>query len=237
MSDGLKAVFWDLDGTLLRMDIHEFLGRYLPEISRALPGQDPASVGKAIMDATLDVVMSPNDPRANMDKFKEAFIRRVPVTGDEAFSRFNAFYDREFYSLGTPYAPDPDAIMALSFARDKGLVQALTTNPIFPMRALLHRMAWAGIDASLFAHITSYENSNACKPHAKCFLDVAALLEVEPGNVLVVGNDIREDMEPAHRAGMRTFLVEGYVIDNGSPSAVDARGGFTTLVKVMESLL
>lgn len=55
-------------------------------------------------------------------------------------------------------------IKAVGVLKSKGYRLVVTTNPLFPLCALLRRLEWGGLDASDFEFVTSYETSGYAKP-------------------------------------------------------------------------
>jgi FMN phosphatase YigB (HAD superfamily) len=48
---------------------------------------------------------------------------------------------------------------------------------------------------------------HASKPNPAYYREIAALLSRAPGDCVMIGNEAKMDIIPAHRAGMRTFWV------------------------------
>ncbi len=115
-------------------------------------------------------------------------------------------------------------------ARAAGLKIALATNPIFPRQAVLHRMAWAGLDHTVFDTITSYEHMEACKPHPEYFRQTARDLGLDAHDCLMVGDDRSLDLAAAD-VGMQTYYV------GGDPDAhADFHGDLESLARILPTL-
>ena len=95
---------------------------------------------------------------------------------------------------------------------DAGYRLIIATNPVFPRHAALERLSWTGADLSLFEYITGYENSRATKPTLTFYKNLLTDLKLEPSEVIMVGNDTRDDMS-AEAAGIDTFLVTDCLIN------------------------
>ena len=48
---------------------------------------------------------------------------------------------------------------------------------------------------------------HASKPHAAYYREIAGMIGCDPQECLMVGNEIKNDILPARRAGMKTFWV------------------------------
>lgn len=205
----MQAVLFDLDGTLLDIDVEAFIGRYYAELARftraLAPGRlDDDSFGLALERGTL-AMMREHPGRTNREVFAEVFGAHTGIDLDAEWPRFEAFYHEVFPALSDTASPAPGARHALETARRLGLRTAVATNPIFPRVAIEYRMSWAGIALEDVDLVTSYELMEACKPDPAYFLQVAELLGVPAHECLMVG-DSDVDMAAA-RSGMLTYYV------------------------------
>jgi len=48
---------------------------------------------------------------------------------------------------------------------------------------------------------------HARKPHAAYYNEIAKMIGVDPQDCLMVGNEVKNDILPARKAGMKTFWV------------------------------
>lgn len=225
----LEAVLFDLDGTLLDIDIDAFLGTYFKALSGALSevftdSDELDRAMRAIHDAT-GAMMRPHEPITNCEVFYAAFRELSGVSLEAHAEVIDRFYAEVFPTLQGGIRPAEGGLEALRAARDCGLRVAVATNPIFPRAAIIHRMAWAGIAPDDVDVITDFETMCATKPLPAYFRQTAALLGVETSNCLMVGDDRMLDLSAAD-IGMRTFHVcdePGSVADyTGSMSDVAA---------------
>lgn len=209
----LSAVLFDLDGTLLDIDLDAFLREYFaalgPVVAEAIGSGDPRS-GLAAVVAGTEAMTSPHSGTTNRQAFNARFhsMTGADLDLDEFALPFEHFYRDVFPSLRRDVAPMAGAQGAVETCRDLGLKIAIATNPIFPRSAIVERMRWAGIDELDVDVITTYENMHATKPRAQYFAETAALLGVAPSECVMVGDDRSLDM-PAADLGMRTYYVGG----------------------------
>lgn len=218
MLEGVRTLLFDLDGTLLGLDIHTFFPVYFSALARRFDGLLP---GDRLIDAILQstgVMISDRDrSRSNQEAFWRDFPARVGKNEEELDAIFSVFYREDFPGLCYLAQPLPEARMVLDRAMAGGYTLALATNPVFPRAAILERLRWGGIADVPFALITSYEDMHACKPHLEYYQEALELLRAKPEECLMVGNDAQEDMV-ASLLGMKTYLVDGpYLIDRGEP--------------------
>lgn len=231
----LKAVLFDLDGTLLDIDLDGFLREYFtalgPVLATLADGLGVAAALDAVMRCT-DQMCTPHAGTTNRDIFNEHFERMtgVDLTAEGPSRVIDAFYTDRFPALQRDHRPRAHGIDAVTAARTGGLKVAVATNPIFPLPAIHERMRWAELDRSWFDVVTSYETMEACKPDLGYFRQVAEMLEVEPSECLMVGDDPVLDLAAAD-IGMKTF----YVGPERRVSA-DWSGGLDEVARILELL-
>lgn len=232
---GVRWILFDLDGTLLGLDIDAFVPFYFEALARHFDGILPGGTLVEAVLASTAVMVADRDPsRSNAEVFWDSFLGRVGVTRDRLDPLFEAFYRDEFPRLGYLARPLPEARTVLERALARGYRVVLATNPIFPRAAILERMRWAGISDIPFALVTAYEDMHACKPHPEYYLEILNLLGAGPRECLMVGNDVQEDLA-ASLVGIRTFLVEGpFLRDQGGPRyRPDLRGTLLDLALLL----
>ena len=235
----IKAVCFDLDGTLLPMDIDEFCRYYFGLLARRLSplGYDP----KALIDAVLSgsEAMGNNDGYAtNEEVFWADFCRAFGKRAAADKSRFLEFYKTDFDKARAVCGFDPDAAPAVRACKDAGLAVCLATQPVYPRIATEKRIRWAGLDPADFAFFTTYEDCRFCKPAPGYFKDVAARLGLAPAECLMVGNDADEDLAAAD-AGMQVFLLRNdYLLNkSGKDLSCYPQGDFSDLIAYIDTRL
>jgi FMN phosphatase YigB (HAD superfamily) len=226
----LRGVLFDLDGTLLDLDLDAFLRRYF----RALGAVTQAHFeGVDIMSSILasTAAMQRLHPgRTNRDVFDDDFKDRTGIDLATSWGVFEDFYRDVFPTLGDGYGPMPGARAAVEHAMSLGLKVAVATQPIFPRAAIDHRLAWAGLADLTFDAVTTYEIMTACKPHEAYFVETARMIGCAPSDCLLVGDDPGLDL-PAACTGMATCYVGGD--DHGS---ADFRATLLELPALVERL-
>lgn len=208
----IKAVLFDLDGTLLDIELDAFLRDYFgllgPVVAELVgDGLTPKQALGAVIEGTN--AMSAVHPDAtNRAVFETVFRAQTGFDlGDApAAERLEVFYREEFPSLKAGHGPATGGTQVVALSRGLGLKTALATNPIFPLAAIQERARWATLELGLFDVVTSYENMTACKPLPGYYLQVAESLGVSPTECLMVGDDPDLDL-PAAEVGMKTFYV------------------------------
>jgi len=189
-----KGIFFDLDGTLLPLDLAEMMNSYFRALTIKLsPLVEPVSFMEALMAGVEKMLY--NDGRGtNEQVFMEAFFRRLDRDPRQLLPVFDEFYINEYRELGRHVVPRAEARRALDLAAASGAKVVLATNPVFPRLAVEARLEWAGLAGSPFTAITSYENSSFCKPNPGYYLEILQATGLQGPDCLMVGNDSKEDL-------------------------------------------
>lgn len=228
----ITTVLFDLDGTLLPMDMDTFTNGYFGLLVKKMAprGYDSKKLVDAIWAGTGAMVKN-DGSRANEAAFWDKFAR---IFGREALADkplFEEFYANEFQQAKEYCGFDRQAAKAVRAIKASGRRVALATNPIFPAIATESRLRWVGLEPSEFELVTTYENSRYCKPNVNYYRDVLDQLGVEPGECLMVGNDVTED-GAARELGMEVFFITGCLMNKeGKDISAYPHGGFEDLVR------
>ena len=233
----IKAVLFDLDGTLLPMDMDKFIKAYFGGLAKRLAplGYDPEKLVAAIWKGTGAMVKN-DGSKLNEEAFWDTFagIFGESVRADEP--EFDAFYREDFDKVQAVCGYDPKARAAVDAIKAKGYRVALATNPIFPSIATEKRMRWAGFEPSDFEFFTTYENSSFCKPNTNYYKMVVDRLGLSPEECLMVGNDATEDIA-AEKLGMKVFLLTDCLINKDDIDISKYPGGsFDDLIEYVKNL-
>ena len=233
----VKAVLFDLDGTLLPMDNDTFTKGYFKHLAAKLAphGYEAKPLIDAIWTGTAAMVMN-DGSRTNYDAFwaKFAEVLGERVYGDQWV--FEEFYAKDF-NVAKQYCGFRERSgEGVKELKKRGFRVALASNPLFPMEAQLNRIKWAGLDPEDFEFITSYEESVYCKPNLDYYRDAVNRLGLSPEECVMVGNDVDEDMV-AEKLGMKVFLLTDDLINKHSkPVENYPRGDFEQALEYIISL-
>ena len=234
----IKAILFDLDGTLLPMDQEEFVKAYLKLLAaRMAPyGYEPKQLVDCIWKGTAAMVQNDGSTK-NEERFWQVF-QSMYSAGQMAEHKpiIDEFYQTEFHQARSACGFQPMARSILNRVHDAGWMAVLATNPIFPSRATESRIRWAGLAPEEFELYTTYENSCYCKPNPKYYQEILDKLGLAPEECVMVGNDVEEDMIAA-TLGMRVFLLTDCLISrHGTDPSAFPHGDFDALERFLISL-
>ncbi|MDD4801454.1 MAG: HAD family hydrolase [Syntrophomonas sp.] len=234
-----EAILFDLDGTLLDIDMDFFLTKYFEEIGRMAVDKvqcEPRRLVEQILLSTDVMIRDLNPDTRNEEVFMGDFISSLGTDEQPMRKFFDEFYLTRFPLLQgycKPFDIVPD-IMEAAFNQDIKVV--IATNSVFPLRAIQCRLEWAGVGNYPYELLTCYENMHYCKPHWQYYQEIIQQIGVDPHRCLMVGNDTREDLA-AEMIGIKTFLVEDRLIDRGnSPYSAYRQGNLNDLFKFIKQM-
>ncbi len=233
----IKAILFDLDGTLLPMDQDVFTKDYFGRLAEwmAPRGYDPKKLIEAVWLGSA--AMTKNDGKTtNEECFWNAFSGVLGESVRDEEKYLERFYIEAFDEVSESCGHDPEAKEAVLALKADGYRLALATNPLFPAVATYKRIAWAGLNAEDFEVITTYENSSFCKPNLEYYKSIIKALGVEPEECIMVGNDVGEDMI-AEELGMKVFLIPTCLINRTEKDISSyPTGTFADLVNYVREL-
>ena len=208
-----RAICFDLDGTLLPMEIDDFLSSYFsmlaPCIMRHGVSKEDYQAG---LNGGIRAMAAHDDDRPNDALFWETFYAHVDEGAADWESIFLDFYENDFGHIGDDMPANPAADRAIQTLRAKGYPLVLTTMPLFPLRAVQWRVEWAGVDPDVFERITTFDNSTSVKPKLAYFAENLAAMGLRGQDVLMVGNNTKEDLS-FMQLGADGWLVTDCLID------------------------
>ena len=169
----IRAVLFDLDDTLLRLNLMAFIARYVAGASRLLASAarvSPLSLAAPFAGSFLAIdAQDRTDSLTNEQLFNQTFFSACGIPLDDpVIADLMECYEREVvpgYAGGVVSArPVEGAREAVDGVWRAGLVCALATNPTFSLACDRARMGWAGVSEDDFALVSTLANSSRCKP-------------------------------------------------------------------------
>ncbi len=234
----IKAILFDLDGTLLPMDQNEFLKGYFGLLTKKMvqSGYDADTFMKALLTGT-DAMVKNDGSKSNEALFWEKFGAFYTEDTLPPIALFDEFYSTEFPKTEAFCGKDARPRKIVDAVKSKGLLCVLATAPAFPAIATETRMGYVGLHPSDFSLYTTYENSTYCKPNPDYYREVLQKIGCAPEECLMVGNDVTDDMIPATEVGMQVFLLTEFLINKiDADISTYPNGGYDDLLTFIEKL-
>jgi FMN phosphatase YigB (HAD superfamily) len=232
----LNTILFDLDGTLLPMDMKAFEKLYFGAMSGYLADlTESQELVKNIWASTTAMVKN-TEHRTNEEVFMEDFKTRINGELEVYKDRFDKFYDTEFIKAKAAVFESKLIQESVDLLKRKGYKLVIATNPLFPLKAIHHRIRWAGFEPSEFEYITSYEQSHYCKPQLKFYEEILEDIEKKPEECMMVGNDVQEDII-AGKLGLKTFLIKDCLLHRTEDeTAADYEGDYESFYEFVKEL-
>lgn len=230
----IKAILFDLDDTLLDSRMERFMRAYFADIARhAAPLLDEKQFVTVLLAATRAMMSDVDPAKTNRAVFWEAFTELTGLDAAATEEHFTTYYENGFDQLRPVTRPRRAARSLITWALANVPHVAIATNPVFPRRAITHRLAWADVPVTEFEYdlVTSYENMHATKPHPAYYAEIIARLGVAPEEALMVGDSWVNDIAPASEVGLYTHWIALEEARRPDQTAVTAVGPLETLAE------
>ncbi len=203
----IRAVLFDLDGTLLDIDVDNFIETYTRSLAAKLVPEDQER-GLAVLAGSTYAMLA---PEVNEDSNQVCLLRKL----SDALDRSPADLWRSIHQLSKEILPGlremakpiTGAAQVVREIHERGLKVVVATMPIYPRDVMLERLRWAGVRTDWVDHVACLEANRSAKPHRSYFLEMADAVGASAEECLMVGDDEDQDM-PALDAGMAVHLVQ-----------------------------
>lgn len=190
----IKAIFFDTSNTL-------YSSPELEEVMAAAPinfiiGQKGVSEEKA-----LSIFESAKSSASE----KGILLTKTNILVEAGFSKsdfqdFNSTINTDLYLL--PIKENVDTLTLLSSKCSLGIITNINN------RFLQNVLRALGFSDILFSYFVTSDDVSKSKPDLEPFLMAIKKANLEPGQILYVGDQVKKDMEPAKKVGMKTVLVD-----------------------------
>lgn len=232
-----KAILFDMDGTLLPMDMHHFTSSYFKLLYKKLAkhGFEAESFAGNVW-ASVAAMVKNDGTRSNEEAFWEKFEELTGVSFEVAGADCTDFYGNEFNQAKAFTSDNPFAKEAVKIAREKAELVILSTNPLFPMVGQKSRMSWVGLKPEDFDLVTCYESDSYCKPNPKYFESIFERIGVDAKDCLLIGNDENEDMYAGSSTGMDCYLVTDCIEKSEEHPWDGPKGTFLEMIEMLKAL-
>ncbi len=233
-----KLIMSDLDNTLLPIYTQDrFVEIWFRDIMEKFSahGLDPKRAVNGVNQGVRAMLYNESG-RKNIDVFYEEIEKISGYTKDQIEPPTHDYYTTTFENVYDITLPNPYAVQIAGLMREKADHAVVATMPVFTPEAVEMRMKWVGLTPDMFDHITTAETSCYCKPNPMYFQEILDRFGVLPQEALMIGNDVREDIEPCAKLGVDVFLVTNHIITHDLPYDSYRKGTYEDLVSFLEAL-
>ncbi len=209
LDEKIKAILFDLDGTLLDIDLDKFISNYLKLLAQSVAHIVSSRKFISKIQKASRAVEENKGYTTNEEVYANVFFPLEGYTRETIEPFFDKFYEQDFSKLRQYTRKKPEARYVVQTAFDKGYDVVIATTPILPATAIEQRLEWAGVADFPYRLITTIENSNATKSltHLLYYEQILDKIGYPANACLMVGDD-EKDMIAA-RLDIQTFFIEG----------------------------
>jgi FMN phosphatase YigB (HAD superfamily) len=232
-------LLFDLDDTLIDNNIDAFILTYFKKLSAFMAAHvPPEQFIQSLMNASGHMYASDRVDQTLEQVFSANFYHHFGKTRFELAADLEHFYDEIFPKLNGATAPRPVAVEIVKWAVDQGWKVSVATDPLFPRKAILHRLRWAGlapedIPFTLISDFETFHFAKATVAYFPEFLIRAGWKDDEP--LIMIGDSIERDIIPAKKAGIPAFWLKAE--GQSDPGAEGLpQGGLDDLKKFLASI-
>ena len=205
LSKDIKAILFDLDGTLINVDLKLFIPGYLKLLADFMSDLLPKRKIIPKLLKSSEAVNKNNGQKTNEQVFFETFFPLDGYSKDDIQPLLDEFYKKEFKKLRQLTTKKPEARAVIQAIFDKDFDVVIATTPVLPLTAIQQRLEWADVGDFPYNLITSIENSCATKPNLTYYKQILQYLGYSPENALMVGDEDKDMV--AAKIGCQTFLI------------------------------
>ena len=230
------SLLLDLDDTLLDTNLDLFLAAYFKKLAGHMAQHNvpPEQFMPALLRSTQIMYASKRADLTLEQAFGEHFYPALGFPQAELAREIDRFYDEVFPSLASLTSPRPEAVELVEWAFGQGWNVAVATDPLFPRKAILHRLRWAGLapEKYPFTLISDFQSFHFAKASVAYYPEFLAQMDWTDGPLLMVGDSFERDVQPSQQAGLPVFWLK-----TGKQAAPDGtpQGSFADLKRYLET--
>lgn len=206
------TVLFDLDDTLLGNEMQSFSSAYFQLLGEHLkPYVPPQIMLKELLAGTRKMIIKRMPASTLEQEFSQAFYPSLGIQQADLAEPLRDFYENVFPQLQPLTTQRPEAIQLVHEVLNRGWQVVIATNPLFPRRAIEHRLEWAGlpVETTPLTLITSFEGMHFAKPSEAYYAEILAQLGYPECPAVMIGNSLEDDILPAARLGLPGFWLSG----------------------------
>ena len=216
------SLLLDLDDTLLDSNIDALIPVYFKKLAAHMADSvPPDKFIRELARGTQIMYASTRMDRTLEQVFSENFYPALDLPQADLAAAIDKFYDDVFPTLEPLTKPRPEAVALVEWAFSQGWNVAIATDPLFPRKAILHRLRWAGLapEKYPFTLIPDFQTFHFAKASVAYFPEFLARMGWTEGPLLMVGDSLERDITPAKEAGIPAFwlAMDGQAPPDGVP--------------------
>jgi len=203
-------LLFDLDDTLLDTNLDAFLLAYFKKLAGSMTSFVPPEKFISELLRSTQIMYASKSANATLEEvFNRNFYPALGVPRDEMSAALDHFYDEVFPTLESLTRPRPQAIELVEWAFSQGWNVSIATDPLFPRKAILHRLRWAGLapEKFPFSLISDFHSFHFAKASVSYFPEFLAGIGWVDEPVLMVGDSMERDVIPSQKAGLPVYLL------------------------------
>ncbi len=227
------SLLLDLDDTLLDTNIDSFIPAYFKKLAGHMaPHVPPDKFINALLKSTQTMYGSTSTDRTLEQVFSENFYPELGTSQEKLAGEIDRFYDEIFPTLSGLTKPRPEAVELVDWAFSKGWNVAVATDPLFPRKAIDHRLRWAGLPPEKypFTLVSDFQNFHFAKASVAYYPEFLAKMNWVDGPLLMVGDSLERDVIPSQQAGVPIYWLD----NSGTKRDGIESGWYRDLVSYLE---
>ena len=224
----IKAILFDLEGTLIRVDTNNFMRNYLgllaPRFAHFL---SPDKFSKQLLKSWEFAQRESGPEQTVMQSFYEDLSKAMGHSSQILQPVFEEFYEADFPTLKCLVQVVPQGVRIVNHALQRGFLTGVASNPDMPLEAMREYLSWAGLKPKQFKVIPAMDSFHYFKPQREYFQELAEKLGLKPENCLLVCSQTQDLV--CRKIGMKVFLT-------GAPETAeeaDYTGSFDDLFRLL----
>lgn len=236
----INTVLFDLDGTLLSINMKDFEDIYYKSLSGYFKDIIQPEKFMKILYGSVMAMVKNKEYRTNEEVFMNSMKSYVKDDFKLYAEMFSKYYENDFHILKEAVLDTTEMQEATRIFKNKGYNLVIATNPLFPREAIEKRIEWSGIVRNDFSYVSYFEKNHFCKPNIEYYEEILENIHKTPEECMMVGNDALEDLA-AGKLGITTYLITDHLLNRNNIEIVADHVGdykdFLTFAQSMPSIV
>jgi FMN phosphatase YigB (HAD superfamily) len=235
----INTILFDLDGTLLSINMKDFEDIYYKSLSEYFKNIIPPENFMKILYSSVMTMIKNTEYRTNEEVFMDSMKSYVKDDFELYAEMFSKYYEDDFHILKKAVLDTTEMQEATKIFKNKGYNLVIATNPLFPKEAIEQRIEWSGIVRKDFSYVSYFEKNHFCKPNIEYYEEILEIIQKSPEECMMVGNDALEDLV-AGKLGITTYLITDHLLNRKNIEIVADHVGdykdFLAFAEIMPSI-